>query len=143
MTTEYVPGIPIMRPVINYDNEEYWGAMRRHKLVIQRCKGCGLRVHPPRPMCPRCLSTDREWVSSEGKGTIYSWVNFVYEKAGYPGIKTPYAVVVVELDDEGVRIVSNVVDMKPEEIYIGMPVEAVFDDVDYEMTLVKFRRREV
>jgi uncharacterized OB-fold protein len=32
--------------------------------------------------------------------------------------------------------------MKPEEIYIGMPVEAVFDDVDDELTLVKFKKKE-
>ena len=143
MATEYIPGVPLMRPVINHDNREYWEAMRRHELVIQRCKRCGLRVHPPRPMCPRCLSTEKEWAPSSGKGIIYSWVNFVYEKAGYPGIKVPYAVVIVELDDEGMRILSNVVDMNPEDVYIGMPVEAVFDDVDEDLTLVKFKKREV
>lgn len=143
MATEYIPGIPLLRPVVNYDNRGYWEAMKRHELVIQRCTNCGLRVHPPRPMCPRCLSTDKEWAKSSGKGHIYTWVNFVYDKSGYPAIKVPYAVVVVELEDEGVRILSNVVDMKPEDIYIGMPVEAVFDDIADDLTLVKFRKREV
>ena len=92
-------------------------------------------------MCPRCLSTDKEWAPVSGKGIIYTWVNFVYDKSGYPAIKVPYAVVVVELE-EGLRILSNVVDMKPEDIYIGMPVEAVFEDVDEELTLVKFKKRE-
>ena len=142
MATEYVPGIPLLHPVVNYDNRGYWEAMRRHELAIQRCKNCGLRVHPPRPMCPRCLATDKEWAPVSGKGIIYTWVNFVYDKSGYPAIKVPYAVVVVELD-EGVRLLSNVVDMKPEDIYIGMPVEAVFDDVDEDLTLVKFKKREV
>ena len=49
---------------------------------------------------------------------------------------------VVELEDEGVRILSNVMDMKPEDIYIGMPVEAVFDDIAEDLTLVKFKKRE-
>ena len=143
MSTHYVPGMALLHPVINHDNRGYWEALRRHELVIQRCQNCGLRVHPPRPMCPRCLSTDKEWAPSSGKGHIHSWVTFVYDKSGYPAIEVPYAVVLVELEDDGARILSNVVDMKPEEIYIGMPVEAVFDDVDDELTLVKFKKREV
>ena len=51
--------------------------------------------------------------------------------------------VIVELEDERVRILSNVVGIKLEEVYIGMPVEAVFDDVDEELTLLKFKKREV
>jgi uncharacterized OB-fold protein len=93
-------------------------------------------------MCPRCLSTDKEWAPSSGRGHIYSWVTFAYDKSGYPAIKVPYAVALVELEDEGVRILTNVVDMAPEDIAIGMPVEAVFDDVDEELTLVKFRKRD-
>jgi hypothetical protein len=48
-------------------------------------------------------------------------------------------VVLVELE-EGVRLVSNMVDIKPEEIYIGMPVEVVFDDISEGLTLPKFRK---
>jgi uncharacterized OB-fold protein len=51
----------------------------------------------------------------------------------------PYPVVVVELD-EGVRMVSWVTDIKPDELALGMPVEVVFDDVTAEVTLPKFRR---
>jgi uncharacterized OB-fold protein len=84
---------------------------------------------------------DMEWVPSTGKGTVYSWVNFVYANAAYPGIKVPYLVVVVEML-EGVRIVSNMYDVTRDEIYVGMPVEVVFDDVADDLTLPKFKRRE-
>jgi uncharacterized OB-fold protein len=50
----------------------------------------------------------------------------------------PYVVAIVELD-EGVRLVSNVVDCPPERVHIGMPVEAVFDAVTPEVTLPRFR----
>jgi len=143
MATEYVPGIRLVRPLADYDSKGYWEALQKHELRIQKCKRCGLRLHPPRPMCPRCLDTEKEWALSSGKGIIYSWVNFVHQPSAYPGIKIPYAVVIVEMEDEGVRILSNVVDMKPEDIYIGMPVEAVFEDIDEEFTLLKFKKREV
>ena len=96
MATEYVPGSPLLHPVANHDNEGYWEALKKHELRIQRCTNCGLRVHPPRPMCPRCLATDKEWFLVSGKGHIYTWVNFVFDKSGSPAIKVPYAVVVVE-----------------------------------------------
>jgi len=85
---------------------------------------------------------EREWVPSTGMGVVYSWVNFVYANAAYPGIKVPYTVVVVEMVD-GVRIISNLYDVKPEEVYVGMPVEVVFDDIADDLTLPKFKRREV
>ncbi len=142
MVMEYIPGIPLLRPRVDLDNQGFWEAAKQHKLVFQKCKDCGLLVHRPRPMCPRCNSMEKEWVPSTGKGIVYSWVNFVYANAAYPGIKVPYTVVVVEMV-EGVRIISNLHDVKPEEVYVGMPVEVVFDDIADDLTLPKFTRREV
>ena len=88
-------------------------------------------------MCPKCRSLEKEWSPSSGKGTIHSWVT--YQEAPHPGFKAPYSVVLVELE-EGVRLVSNLVDVKPEEITMGMPVEVVFDQVTEEMVLPKFRK---
>jgi uncharacterized OB-fold protein len=47
--------------------------------------------------------------------------------------------VLVELD-EGIRLISNLVDTRPEEISIGMPVEVVFDEIADDLTLPKFRK---
>jgi uncharacterized OB-fold protein len=80
---------------------------------------------------------EKEWVPSTGKGTIHSWVT--YHEAPHPGFKVPYSVVLVELE-EGVRMVSNLVDVKPEEIVMGLPVEVVFESVTGEMVLPKFRK---
>lgn len=142
MVMEYVPGIPLLRPYIDPDNQGFWEGVKQHRLVFQKCKDCGLFVNRPRPMCPRCLSTEKEWVPSEGKGKVYAAVTFVYANAAYPGIKVPYAVVVVELM-EGVRMISNMYDVAPEDVQIGMPVEVVFDDLADDLTLPKFRKREV
>jgi len=46
--------------------------------------------------------------------------------------------VIVELE-EGVRLMTNIVDCRPEDLYIGMPVKVVFDDVTEEVTLPKFK----
>jgi uncharacterized OB-fold protein len=46
----------------------------------------------------------------------------------------------IELD-EGVRLMSNLIDVQPdpEHVKVGMPVELVYDDVTDEITLPKFR----
>ncbi len=90
-------------------------------------------------MCPKCRSLETEWVPVQGRGTVYSWVT--YQETFHPGFKTPYSVVLVELE-EGVRLVSNLKDVKPEEITIGMPVEVVFDNITEEVILPKFRKVE-
>jgi len=124
-------------PPMIWENVGFWEGVKGHQLVFQRCKDCATWVHPPRPACPKCRSFEKEWVPSKGKGTIYSWVT--YMESPHPAFKTPYSVVLVELDD-GVRLISNMVDTKPEEISIGMPVEVVFDDIAEGLTLPKFRK---
>jgi hypothetical protein len=51
----------------------------------------------------------------------------------------PYSPVIVEMD-EGVRLVSWLVDAPDEELRLGLPVEVCFDDVTADVTLPKFRR---
>jgi len=124
-------------PILDPDSMGFWEGVKNHKLVFQKCKQCGIWLHPPRPMCPRCRSLEKEWVPSKGIGTIHSWVT--YREAPHPAFKAPYSVVLVELE-EGVRLVSNMVDVEEGEPYIGMPVEVVFDDIAQGLTLPKFRK---
>jgi uncharacterized OB-fold protein len=89
-------------------------------------------------MCAQCHSFDLEWVRTGGKGTLYTYT--VAYRAFHPAFQNdvPYGVVVVELD-EGPRMMGNSEGMKPEEIKIGMRMEAVFKDVTEEVTLVNWK----
>lgn len=140
---EYVPGIPILKASRDDDNRPFWEAVDEHRFVLQRCSRCDRYLQPPRPMCPQCRSMDTlEWVASPGRGEIYSYVNFTTDRMAYPAMKVPYSVVLVELE-EGVRIVSNMVDLEPDEVRIGLPVEVTFEDIDDDLTLFKFKTRAV
>ena len=96
-------------------------------------------------MCPDCNSLDAEWSKVNGKGKIYTFAvaydrgDFTvrYKLKGYEN-EYPYAIVLVELNDVGVRMVSNVVNCKPEDLKIDMPVEVTFVDVTDEITLPMF-----
>ena len=134
MSGEYIKPLP----EINELNYRYWEATKRHELVLQKCMECGHYRYPPGDTCPSCLSDRLEWVETRGRGTVYSWVVFhqIYHPAFAEDI--PYTVVAVELE-EGPRLVTNLLDCKPEDIEVGMPVEVVFDDVTDDITLPKFR----
>ncbi|MDY6842666.1 MAG: Zn-ribbon domain-containing OB-fold protein [Thermodesulfobacteriota bacterium] len=121
-----------------FGSVEFWEGCRQHKLLIQKCKNCKSYRHYPRPMCPHCNSTDTEWVKVNGKGTIYTWT--VTAQPFHPAYVNcvPYAVVVVLLE-EGIRMASNIVDCNPEDLYIGMPVEVIFENVTEKISLPKFR----
>jgi uncharacterized OB-fold protein len=50
----------------------------------------------------------------------------------------PYNFAIVELA-EGPRMISNVVEGANDSLRVDMPLEAVYDDVSDETTLVRFR----
>ena len=107
----------------------FWEGTRERQLRIQRCTECKVFRHLPTPMCPDCHSLDHEWAAMSGRGTVYSFV--IARHAVHPAIREleqlPYNVCVIELEEQaGLRIVSNVLDVAPEDIRIGMPVEVRF-----------------
>ncbi len=118
---------------------EFYGWCKRRELRFQRCTACGAWRHVPREMCAGCGAFDWEWARSGGRGTVFTWTTVV--RALHPALaaETPYAAVVIEME-EGVRILSRVVDTPPDRLEVGMPVEVVFEDVTPEVTLPRFRR---
>ncbi|MGA9678746.1 MAG: Zn-ribbon domain-containing OB-fold protein, partial [Mycobacterium sp.] len=112
-----------MAPAITPDTEFFWNGLGDNKLLIQRCAGCGDLRHPPRPMCPKCRSLDWEAIESSGRGTVYSYV--MPHQPHFPFFDYPYVVALIELE-EGVRIVSNLTDIDPADVTVGMPVQVYF-----------------
>jgi len=139
MTERWFPDEMPM-PAANAETMGWWEAAADHRLVVQRCTDCGATRHPPGPVCPRCRSASSEWSATPGTGTVYTYT--VVRQAFIPSLqdKLPYVVIVVELDGgNGTRIVSNLVDVEPEEVTVGMPVEVVWEDMGPELAVPRFR----
>jgi uncharacterized protein len=131
-------GMP--RPEPDRDSAPWWAALRRHELTLQRCTACGTLRFPAREVCNRCRSTEYAWEPAGGRGRVYSWVIdhqvFLPAMAGL----VPYPVVMVRLDDgEDMFMYGNLVEGDPAELRPGLPVEAVFEDVDEDLTLLQWR----
>jgi uncharacterized OB-fold protein len=89
-------------------------------------------------MCAKCGSFRAEWAKSSGRGKVFSWT-IVMQPMLPQFADVPYSPAIIELE-EGVRMLSFVVNVKPDELAIDMPVEVSFDDVTEEVTLPKFKR---
>lgn len=118
-TADEVQGIRRPRPILTEDNHEFWDAAKEGRLVAQRCTNCGRLHHPPRPMCPHCHSLERSLVTLAGAGSVYSYSIIHYPQSA--SFEYPIIAVLVELD-EGIRMLSNLVDVEPSDVQIGMPV---------------------
>ncbi len=131
------------------EDHEFWEHTNAGRLAIQMCSDCGRLRHPPRPMCPWCRSTSREWKVLSGKGKVWSYV--IPHPPLLPAFMpwAPYNVIIVELDeDPTIRLVGNLVtgadgeinEIDPYQIQIGEPVEAVFAQMADDCALVRWVR---
>jgi uncharacterized OB-fold protein/acyl dehydratase len=124
------------RPAITQDNAFFFEGAREGKLLIQRCTACGTLRHPPLPACGNCRSFEWDTVAASGRGELYSWVVVHYPQV--PAFDYPLLIGLVELA-EGTRLVADLLDVTPEQLRLGLPLEAAFVECDDELTLPMFR----
>ena len=96
------------------------------------CTECGAIFFPRRVVCPRCGCKDLEECKLGERGAIVSWTIIRNPPRDYEKY-APYVVALIELDD-GVRLLSQVVDIEPDEMKTGMRVEATFRRVKEDGT---------
>lgn len=137
MAQEMVAERPL--PLVTPLTEPFWTAARERRLVLQRCLQCGKFRFPPEIGCFYCGSLAAEWTPVSGRATLYSWTIAHPPLLPYFQQRAPWPVVAVSLE-EGPRMVSNIIDIPPEEYQFGLPLEADFQDVAPDVTLVVFRR---
>jgi uncharacterized OB-fold protein len=124
------------RPIENHDTAFFWQGVRDHRLLIQRCASCQALRHPPGPMCPHCRSLKWDTLEATGHGILYSFV--ICHHPPIPPFEYPHPIGLIELK-EGIRLVSQLVDVSPDDIQIGMAVKVVFQEVEPGLTLPLYR----
>jgi uncharacterized protein len=125
-------------PVPDADPENFWKGLARGELLLQHCLDC-LRVHYyQQGLCRDCGSERLEHRPASGRGKVYSYS--VVHRAPGPAFKddTPYAVLLVELE-EGPRMISSLVGGDPERVTFDMPVVLVCEKINDEITLPRFK----
>ena len=123
-------------PVPDAETAPFWDAVAAGRLDVQRCQSCRRHVFYPRSLCPHCGGVDLKWVTVSGRGTVYSFT-VVHRAPAEFQAEAPYVVALVELE-EGVRMLTRLIDVEPAAVHVAMPVEVTLSG---EPRLPYFRPR--
>lgn len=118
--------------------QPFWDGLKEHKVRIQYSPSAGQWVFYPRVLAPRTLADDLEWREISGEGTLYTYT--VADRPTAPPWQDalPQLLAVVELD-EGPRLSTELVDVDPGDLQVGMRVTPVFEDhPDHDLTMLKY-----
>jgi uncharacterized OB-fold protein/acyl dehydratase len=126
-----------IKPPMGHDNGWWWTRVADDGVIpIQRCTGCQKLRHPPRPMCDACGEQAFDSIDASGLGTLHTFTVVHYPQ--FPGYEYPIISIIVDLE-EGERMASSLVECEPEDVKIGMAVEAVIheDEDGFKIPLFK------
>lgn len=111
--------------------------LEKGKVMMTKCQQCGKVFFPPKADCPRCVSSNVEWLEISSTGTLLTFTVVHYGPSGFEN-DTPYTLGIAEFE-EGVKVLARVSrEISPEEIKVGMrvkltPVKLANEQIIYEM----------
>ena len=117
MTTPYTER-PLAPVTGDAATEHFWTQAKEGLLCTRRCTSCGEVHWYPRALCPFCMGRT-EWRSPSALGTFSTG-----RGAGRAG-PIAYAIAYVALD-EGITLLTNIVDCDFDDLKIGQRVEVTF-----------------
>jgi uncharacterized OB-fold protein len=129
---------PLPLPSNETLTKPFWNATKEGRLIIPRCNTCSRMFFYPREVCPQCFSTDLGWQEVSGKGRVYSYTHVRQASHPYFQSANGHIYAIIQLN-EGIKMPSNIIECDPNDVEIDMEVEAVFEKVSDEYSLVKFQ----
>ena len=115
-------------PRLGRDTEFFWTSGADGRLRFLACTTCGYIVHPPSPICPICRTKTLEPTAVSGRATVATFT--INHQPWIPTFDPPYVVAIVEIEEQpSVRLTTNIVGCALDDVYIGMPVEVVFEQL--------------
>jgi uncharacterized OB-fold protein len=113
-------------PALHDGNRFFWTAGAEGELRFLRCRDCGHYMHPPRPRCASCRGEGLAPETVSGRASVATFT--INHQPWTPGMEVPFVVAIVELpEQQGLRLMTNLVGCAPEDVRIGMPVQVVFE----------------
>ena len=122
------PGsIPITsRYTVGIAGEKFFREIKDNaRFLGTHCPNCDITYVPPRLYCERCLAKLDDWVEVEPRGTVHTYTVLHRALDGSP-LEEPEILAFVELDGSDGGLVHRLGKVAPDEVEIGMRVEAVF-----------------
>ncbi len=129
-------------PVKTPTTAPFWDALAQHRIMIQYSPSSQAYVFYPRVRAPRTLANDLEWREISGLGTLYSYTVAQRPVSPHFAESVPQLLAIVEWD-EGPRFSTEMVNVSPGALRVGMRVRPVFVDYpEHEVTLLCYEPAE-
>ena len=116
-------------PLLTEENRFFWTSGADGRLRFLQCSDCGNYIHPPAPVCAKCLSMQQDVVAVSGRATLAAVT--VNHQLWMPMFEPPYVIGIVEIEEQpSVRLTTNIVGCAEEDLAIGMALEVTFEECD-------------
>ena len=142
VTERYIvdPDVYVCDPVPQQTRDQnriypFYDHLKEGRLTTTRCRDCGHITWPPKIVCNECISDNLEWVDFPPTGKIYA---FTTQEGGVPpGFKAPLVYALIDFDN-GVRIISPLIDTNPGDVAVGDEVVLKVVDAPHDRVLFFF-----
>ena len=115
---------PLPQPTLS--SEPFWSSGKDGLLRIAQCQDCLAFMHPPQPICGECRGQRIEMTAVSGKAVVVA-VTVNYQQ-WLPSLPPPYVIAIVAIEeDPRARFMTNIVNVEPEEVRIGLRVKVCFE----------------
>lgn len=101
--------------------------MENGRFLGVHCPECDLTYVPPRLYCERCFAHLEEWVEVPNTGRVHTFT-VVHVDLDGSRLPKPRVLAFVRLDGSDGGLVHFLGEVEPDQVCIGMCVEAVFKD---------------
>ncbi len=103
-------------------------ALRDKKRILgTRCPTCNRVYTPARSVCKDCFGQLDEWVEISNRGTLLTYT-VCQQKNQVQPVETPIIYGIIQLDGADTGFVHMLGEVEPEQLRIGMRVQAVFKE---------------
>ena len=99
----------------------------KKKIMGTRCPTCNRVYVPARSICKDCFGQLDEWVEVSDKGTVLTY-SIEYEPKPIQPVDPPIIYGIIQLDGADTGLVHMLGGVDPEQLRVGMRVQAVFSD---------------
>lgn len=119
--------MPLMsRYTAGIAGERFFREIKDHaRFVGTHCPQCDLIYVPATMFCERCFAELHDWVEVERQGVVFTYTILHRDLDDRP-LEPPAVLAYVHLDGCDGGLVHYLGEVNPEDLFIGMEVEAVF-----------------
>lgn len=99
----------------------------KKRIMGTRCPTCNRVYVPARSICKDCFGQLDEWVEVSSKGTVLTYA-VDHESKPIQPMATPIVYGIIQLDGADTGFVHMLGEVDPEQLRVGMKVQAVFKE---------------